>query len=255
MTQAKAFWTVAAMTGELRTEPLPEPADGDVRVRALYSGVSRGSEALVFAGHVPESEYDRMRCPFQAGAFPFPVKYGYASVGLVEDGPPELKDRVVFCLFPHQDRYVVPADAVVPLPHDLSAKRAVLGANAETALNALWDAAPRVGDRIAVVGGGVVGFLVAALAARIPGTQVQLVDVDPRKETTARVLDVPFAHPDGASGGCDLVVHASGKGAGLATAIALAGFEATVLELSWYGRGDGPEGLRLGHGEATLRAG
>jgi threonine dehydrogenase-like Zn-dependent dehydrogenase len=238
MTQAKAFWTVAAMTGELRTEPLPEPADGDVRVRALYSGVSRGSEALVFAGHVPESEYDRMRCPFQAGAFPFPVKYGYASVGLVEDGPPELKDRVVFCLFPHQDRYVVPADAVVPLPHDLSAKRAVLGANAETALNALWDAAPRVGDRIAVVGGGVVGFLVAALAARIPGTQVQLVDVDPRKETTARVLDVPFAHPDGASGGCDLVVHASGKGAGLATAIALAGFEATVLELSWYGRGD-----------------
>jgi threonine dehydrogenase-like Zn-dependent dehydrogenase len=184
-----------------------------------------------------------MRCPFQDGDFPFPVKYGYASVGLVVDGPPELKDRVVFCLYPHQDRYVVPADAVVPLPHDLSAKRAVLGANAETALNALWDAAPRVGDRIAVVGGGVVGFLVAALAARIPGTQVQLVDVDPKKETTANVLDVPFAHPDDATGNCDLVVHATGKGAGLGTAIGLAGFEATVLELSWYGDGDVPAPL------------
>jgi threonine dehydrogenase-like Zn-dependent dehydrogenase len=243
MTEAQAFWTTQPMTGELRGETLRPPGDGEVLVRALYSGVSRGSESLVFAGRVPESEYARMRCPFQDGDFPFPVKYGYASVGLVEQGPPALQDRVVFCLHPHQDRYVVPAEAVVPLPHDLSAKRAVLGANAETALNALWDAAPRVGDRIAVVGGGVVGFLVAALAARIPGTQVQLVDVDPKKETTARVLEVPFATPDAAAGGCDLVVHATGKGAGLATAIGLAGFEATVLELSWYGSGDVPAPL------------
>jgi hypothetical protein len=243
MTEAHAFWTTDRMTGELRSVTLTEPGAGEVRVRALYSGVSRGSEALVFAGQVPESEQQRMRCPFQDGDFPFPVKYGYASVGLVEAGPAELRDQIVFCLYPHQDRYIVPADAVVPLPHDLSAKRAVLGANAETALNALWDAAPRVGDRIAVVGGGVVGFLVAALAARIPGTQVQLVDVDPTKETTARVLDVPFVHPPDADGGCDIVVHATGKGAGLGTAIGLAGFEATVLELSWYGSGDVPAPL------------
>ena len=243
VTQAQAFWTTAAMTGELRREILPQPGPDEVRVRALFSGISRGSEALVFAGQVPEGERERMRCPFQAGDFPFPVKYGYASVGLVEAGPPELLDRVVFCLYPHQDRYVVPAQAVLPLPQDLSAKRAVLGANAETALNALWDAAPRVGDRIAVVGGGVVGFLFAALAARIPGTRVQLVDVDTNKETTARVLDVPFTTPDAAEGDCDLVVHATGKAAGLGTAIALAGFEATVLELSWYGSGDVPAPL------------
>lgn len=242
-TQAHAFWTTDRMTGALQAETLRAPGADEVRVRALYSGVSRGSEALVFAGQVPESEYGRMRCPFQAGDFPFPVKYGYASVGLVEDGPAALKDRVVFCLYPHQDRYVVPADAVLPLPQDLSAKRAVLGANAETALNALWDAAPRVGDRIAVVGGGVVGFLFAALAARIPGTQVQLVDVDRKKETTARVLDVPFATPEQAEANCDLVVHATGKGAGLGTAISLAGFEASVLELSWYGSGDVPTPL------------
>ncbi|MBK1697569.1 zinc-dependent alcohol dehydrogenase [Rhodovibrio salinarum] len=243
MTQAQAFWTTAKMQGELRGETLPPPGDDEVLVRALYSGISRGSEALVFAGHVPESERTRMRCPFQAGDFPFPVKYGYASVGLVEQGPAALQGQVVFCLYPHQDRYVVPADAVIPLPDDLSTKRAVLGANAETALNALWDGAPRVGDRIAVVGAGVVGCLVAALAARIPGTQVQLIDVDPKKETTARVLDVPFATPDNATGGCDLVVHATGTGAGLGTAIALAGFEATLLELSWYGAGDVPAPL------------
>jgi NADPH:quinone reductase-like Zn-dependent oxidoreductase len=243
MTEAHAFWTTDRLTGDIRSEMLPEPGADEVRVRALYSGVSRGSEALVFAGQVPESEHQRMRCPFQDGDFPFPVKYGYASVGLVEDGPAALKDRVVFCLYPHQDRYVVPADAVVPLPGDLSAKRAVLGANAETALNALWDAAPRVGDRIAVVGGGVVGVLVAALAARIPGTQVQLIDTDAKKETTARVLDVPFAAPEDAVGDCDLVVHATGRGTGLGTAIGLAGFEATVLELSWYGAGDVPAPL------------
>lgn len=243
MTEATAFWTVAPFAGELRREALPAPGPGELRVRARYSAISRGSEALVFAGRVPESEYRRMKAPFQAGAFPFPVKYGYASVGVVEAGPAALLDRWVFCLHPHQDRYVVPAEAVVPLPDDLPAGRAVLGANAETAVNALWDAAPRVGDRIAVVGAGVVGCLTAALAARLPGTQVQLVDVDPAKAPVARVLGVPFAAPDSASGECDLAVHASGTAAGLDTAIGLAGFEATVLELSWYGTQEVPVSL------------
>jgi threonine dehydrogenase-like Zn-dependent dehydrogenase len=243
MTEATAFWTVAPGAGALRRETLPAPGPDEVRVRARYSAVSRGSEALVFTGRVPESEYWRMQPPFQAGAFPFPVKYGYASVGVVEAGPAELQGRTVFCLHPHQDRYVVPASAVVPLPDDLPAERAVLGANAETALNALWDAGPRLGDRIVVVGAGVVGCLTAALAARIPGTRVQLVDVDPAKAPVARALGVAFAAPDRAAGECDLAAHASGTAAGLDTAIGLAGFEATVLELSWYGAGELPVAL------------
>jgi threonine dehydrogenase-like Zn-dependent dehydrogenase len=170
-----------------------------------------------------------MRAPFQQGDFPWPLTYGYSSVGVVEQGPPALRGRAVFCLHPHQDRYVVPAAAVHPLPEGVPPGRAVLAANLETAVNALWDGAPRVGDRIAVVGGGAVGLLVAWLAGRLPGCRVQLVDLQPARAALAGRLGVGFALPD------DLVIHASGQGAGLQTALRLAGFEATVLELSWYG--------------------
>lgn len=237
-----AFWTVAPGTGELRTEALPALRAGEVRVRALYSGISRGTESLVFRGDVPASEYQRMRAPFQQGDFPGPVKYGYISVGIVEDGLGEqaaaLRGRTVFCLHPHQQRYVVPVDAVVPLPDGLPAARAVLAANMETAINAVWDAAPSVGDRIAVIGAGVVGTLVAWLCARIPGTQVELIDIDPRRGAPAAAIGLALRAPDTAecSRECDLVIHASGSAAGLRSALAIAGFEATVLEMSWFGQ-------------------
>ena len=173
---ARACWIEAPGRAAIRPESLAAPRDGEVRVRALHSGVSRGTEALVFRGEVPASEHARMRAPFQAGDFPGPVKYGYASVGVVEAGIDRLIGQTVFCLHPHQTQYVVPATAVHPLPAGLPPARAVLAANMETAINALWDASPRLGDRIAVVGGGVVGLLVAWLASRVPGCQVELVD-------------------------------------------------------------------------------
>src|SRR5690606_14131971 len=191
--EARAFWITAPGRGEIRAEALAPPADGEVLVETLYSGISRGTESLVFAGRVPPSEYERMRAPFQAGDFPAPVKYGYASVGRVLDGPAELRERVVFCLHPHQTRYVVPASAAHPLPDDVPPGRAVLAANLETAVNGLWDAAPALGDRIAVVGAGTVGCLAAWLAAGIPGTRVELVDVDPGKRAAAEALGVRFA--------------------------------------------------------------
>jgi threonine dehydrogenase-like Zn-dependent dehydrogenase len=237
MIEARAFWLATPGRGELRRTDLSPPGPDEVLVRALASGISRGTECLVFMGRVPESQHQTMRCPFQEGDFPAPVKYGYASVGLVEAGAPELVGRNVFCLHPHQDRYVVPKDAVVPLPDDLPAARAVLGANMETALNALWDGAPRLGDRIAVVGCGTIGALVAALAARLPGAKVEIIDIDPTRAGLAASLGCRFAPPAAAEGEADLVVHASGSAAGLATALALAGFETKVLELSWYGDG------------------
>jgi threonine dehydrogenase-like Zn-dependent dehydrogenase len=233
--QARAFWVAEPGRGEIRTERLAKPRDGEALVRTLFSGISRGTEALVFNGKVPHSERERMRAPFQVGAFPAPVKYGYCNVGVVEQGPASLLGRHVFCLYPHQTRYVVPVDALHLLPPDVPAGRAVLAANLETAVNALWDAAPRVGDRVTVVGAGVVGCLAAWLAARIAGTQVELVDIDERKAAAARALEVPFRVPSAARGDADVVLHASGTGAGLATALALAAFEATVVELSWYG--------------------
>src|SRR5438128_9726850 len=140
MADARAFWIVEPGRGEIRPETLPTPSNGDVVVRALYSGISRGTEALVFRGRVPPSEWERMRAPFQAGRFPAPVKYGYASVGRVEQGPRELQDRTAFVLHPHQTRYVVPADALHVLPESVPPERAVLAANLETAINGVWDA-------------------------------------------------------------------------------------------------------------------
>jgi threonine dehydrogenase-like Zn-dependent dehydrogenase len=233
--RARAFWIAAPGRGELREAALAVPGPEEVLVRALASGISRGTESLVFRGRVPPSQYRTMRCPFQEGDFPAPVKYGYASVGLVESGPAALCGARVFCLHPHQDRYIVAADAVLPVPASVPDARAVLAANMETALNGLWDGAPRLGDRIAVVGAGTVGALMAALARRIPGTQVTLIDLDERRRALATALGCAFAAPDAATGEADLVIHASGNPAGLATALRLAGFEATVLEMSWYG--------------------
>ncbi len=234
-TASQACWTVAPGRAEIRSEALPPMASGEVRVRTLHTGVSRGTEGLVFRGEVPASEAQRMRAPFQAGEFPGPVKYGYVNVGVVEAGPADLLGKAVFCLYPHQTVYQVPAQAVVPLPSGVPAARAVLAANLETAINALWDAAPCIGDRISVVGGGTLGLLVAWLAARLPGCEVQVVDTEAGRADVARALGAGFALPPDARPGADLVVHTSGQAAGLATALQLAAFEATVLELSWYG--------------------
>ena len=226
---AHAFWLRAPGHGEIRPVALPEPGRDDVVVRTLRSGVSRGTETLVFRGGVPP------RAPFQEGEFPGPVKYGYLNVGAVEEGPPELRGRTVFCLYPHQTAYVVPAGAVTVVPDDVPPARAVLAGTVETAVNALWDAAPLVGDRVAVVGAGMVGCCVARLLARFPGVEVTLVDVDGSRAEVAATLGARFARPEAAAGGRDLVVHTSGTSAGLQRSIELLAPEGTVLELSWYG--------------------
>ncbi|WP_083001773.1 zinc-dependent alcohol dehydrogenase [Halomonas sp. GT] len=235
---ATAFWVTHPTHGELKQEPLASPDDNEVRVRALYSGVSRGTESLVFNARVPKSEYSRMRAPFQAGEFPTPVKYGYCNIGYVEQGPDHLFDKTVFCLFPHQDYYVVPVDAVLPLPDDVPAYRAVLTANMETAINGVWDANPMLGERVCVVGAGVVGALVAYLCAQIPGVEVHLIDINPERETLAAHLGIPFCTPEQAPTDQDCVIHASGQPDGLRLAMGLLGNEGRVIEMSWFGEGD-----------------
>lgn len=254
--EARAFWVREPGVGEIRHAPLPEPGAGDVVVRALRSAVSRGTESLVFGGRVPASQHAVMRAPFQDGDFPGPVKYGYLSVGVVEAGPDHLRGRTVFCLHPHQTTYVVPAAAVTLVPDGVPVHRAVLAGIVETALNALWDQPPLIGDRIAVVGAGVLGCSVARLASQVPGTTVTLVDVDPSRAPVAEALGVAFATPEGASDGCDLVVHTSATSAGLQRSLDLLAPEGTVLELSWYG--DEPTTVSLGgsfhSGRLNLRA-
>jgi hypothetical protein len=237
---AEALWYVGPGRAEIRQERLLPLAEGMVRVCALYGSISRGTEALIAAGKVPSGEYQRMRAPFMGGSFPFPVKYGYSTVGRIEAGPDRLIDHTVFALHPHQTVFDVPADAAVPVPPGVPASRAVLAANMETALNATWDADPVPSGPIAVVGGGVVGALVGFLLARAPGAQVTLIDINPAREKLARALGLGFAHSGGAPVDCRLVVHTSGDPRGLATALDIAGDEATILEMSWYGAGDVP---------------
>jgi NADPH:quinone reductase-like Zn-dependent oxidoreductase len=242
----RAFWIVAPESGEIRDEPLEEEAEGgdSVFVRTLFSAISRGTETLVYKGKVPPRDWAHMRGPFQRGEFSFPVKYGYSNVGRVENGPAGLRDRDVFCLYPHQTAYSVPASAIVPLPESVPPGRAVLAANMETAINATWDARIVVGDRVAVVGAGVVGCLAAYLAAKIPGAEVTLCDVDARKASVATALGVAFALPEELTTGADVVFHASGAPEGLEAALRLARPEGAVVELSWFG--DRAVSLRLG---------
>jgi threonine dehydrogenase-like Zn-dependent dehydrogenase len=238
-----AYWLRRPGVGEIRPVTVPEPGPDDVLVRTLRSGVSRGTETLVYRGGVPPSHYAIMRAPYQDGDFPGPVKYGYLNVGVVERGPDRLRGRTVFCLYPHQTAYVVPADAVTIVPDDIGPDRAVLAGTVETAVNALWDAAPLLGDRVTVVGAGMVGCCVARLLARFPGVRVTLVDVDASRAGVAAAIGVDFVTPDDAlrrrpgdgPGDQDLVVHTSATSAGLQLALDLLTAEGTVLELSWYG--------------------
>ncbi|HEY4251046.1 MAG TPA: zinc-binding alcohol dehydrogenase [Roseomonas sp.] len=237
---ARALWTIAPGACAIREEALPPRAPDQALVRTLVTGISRGTERLVLAGRVPESQWPVMRAPLMGGDFPFPVKYGYSAVGIVEDGPDALAGRRVFCLHPHQDRFLAPAAMCVPIPDAVPDTRAALGANMETALNIVWDARPLPGERMLVIGAGVVGLLTAFLLARIPGAEVVVTDIDPARRTVAEALGARFAAPAEAPGERELIIHASAAPAGLRGALALCAFEARILEASWFGDQDCP---------------
>lgn len=230
-----ALWYVAPGRSEIRPVQLGPLAAGHVRIHATHTALSRGTESLIHAGLVPKEEYERMKSPLMEGTFPFPVKYGYCAVGRVVEGPPEWSGQAVFCLGPHQTVFDAPVELVQPIPPGVPMARAVLAANMETALNAVWNGAAGPADKIAVVGAGVVGALTAYLCGRLPGASVTLVDVKQHRSQLANHLGVDFATPDDAPKECDIVFHASASPAGLATALSLAGNEADVVELSWYG--------------------
>ncbi|MDX2202137.1 MAG: zinc-binding alcohol dehydrogenase [Hyphomicrobiaceae bacterium] len=244
MRVARAIWYAGQGRVELRTGRLGPLAPGLARVRTLYSGISRGTERLVFTGAIAESEWQRMRGPNQEGDFPFPVKYGYCATGIVEEGPAQLLGKTVFCLHPHQEAFDATPGELAVIPAEVPARRATLTANMETALNALWDSGAGPGDRIVVVGAGIVGLLVAALAARLPGAEVTSVDVNAARRPIAEALGAAFAPPEAAPRDADVVFHASASSAGLNTAIRAAGLEGTIVELSWYG--DRPVTVDLG---------
>jgi 2-desacetyl-2-hydroxyethyl bacteriochlorophyllide A dehydrogenase len=238
--QAHALFYAAPRKAELRLCDVRFVARGEqsvhVLVRTLWSGISRGTEKLIFEGQVPESEFERMRAPFQEGSFPFPVKFGYAAVGVVEEGCAGLRGKKVFALYPHQTLFALPREAVVPLPEAVPPRRAILAANMETALNAMWDAGACPGDKVVVVGAGAVGLLVASLASQLPGAEVTVCDVNPTRAPAALLIGAGFRSPEQlGEAEADVVFHTSATAAGFETSLIAAGFETRIVELSWYG--------------------
>lgn len=233
MNDAQALWTVAANRCEIQKETLPDPAPDQRRIRTTATGISRGTERLVLMGRVPPSQHATMRCPLQQGDFPFPVKYGYSAVGTIDHGPDT--GRRVFVLHPHQDRFLAPATMCAPIPDTVPDTRAILAANMETAVNLLWDARPLLGERTLVIGAGVVGLLAAYLLARIPGLDITVCDIDPRRRAITETLGAHFCAPEDAPAERDLVIHASADPAGLRRALELCAFEARIIEASWFG--------------------
>ncbi|MEP1443670.1 MAG: zinc-binding alcohol dehydrogenase [Hyphomicrobiales bacterium] len=246
--QTRALFYEKAGLGTLKTVKLPALAANEILVDSLYSGISRGTESIVFNGKIPKSEWQAMRCPHQNGDFSFPIAYGYAVVGKViaiGSGITKLfAGETVFVLHPHQENIIIAEDMARPIPENVPANRAVLSANMETALNAVWDANLEAHHKVSVVGGGVVGLLTAYVAAQDSSTPVTLIDINPNKQKIAEKLGLNFALPKNAKDGQDVVFHTSANGAGLQTAINLLAFEGQVIEMSWYG--DKPVQLSLG---------
>ncbi len=243
--EATAFWITGPGAGLLQDEPLRPRGPDDLLVRTLRSAVSKGTELLVFGNRVPRDQYQLMACPHMGGTFPFPVKYGYCNVGCVEEGPTALCGRRVFSLFPHQTRFVLPAHDALPVPDEVPTERAVMAASMETAVNATWDSRIAVGDRVAVVGLGVIGGLVAYLAQAVPGTSVTAYDINPDRRALAEQLGVAFVPAPSTTvpAPYDVVYHTSASADGLQTALAVSGVETRIIELSWYGDRAIPLGL------------
>jgi len=240
----RAYWATAPYAGEIRETALAPSEEDGLIVKALYSGISRGTEALVAAGRVPRSQHGAMRCPFQEGDFPFPVKYGYSSVGEVVDGPDSWLGVKVFCLYPHQTLYRVSADDVQLLPEELPPQRAVLGALMETALNGVWDSEAKAGDRVIVLGAGVLGLLTAWLLNALPGSEVMLVDIEPERRGITEKLGLAFALPEEIVQPADVILDCTGSPDALGRALAWTVLESRIVEMSWFG--DRPVTLPLG---------
>ncbi len=224
----QALWIVEKQSANLQQASL----GNGVLVRTLYSGISRGTEKIVLNGEVPESEYQRMRCHGQEGEFSFPVKYGYCSVGEVLEG--SLAGQQVFVLHPHQDYFRIPEERLHLLPETVPASRAILAANMETALNINWDAELVKGERVAVIGAGVVGSLSAYLA-KDQGADAVLIDKNAQRASVAAELGIEFLTPEAVSGEFEKIIHTSASEAGLTLALNLAKEEGRIIEASWYG--------------------
>jgi 2-desacetyl-2-hydroxyethyl bacteriochlorophyllide A dehydrogenase len=236
--EAVSVWLPRAREVELRRESVANVQPSDVRIAAIASAISHGTEMLVFRGLVPEGlELD---LPTLRGSFTFPIKYGYASVGRVVEAGADVGclavGDAVFVHHPHQSTYVVPATMPIRLPDGLDPLLGVFLANVETAVNVVVDAAPRLGERVAVFGQGVVGLLITQLLRRTGVSQIVVVEPVAQRRDLALALGADVALESGGSiSDVDLAIEVSGNAAALDAALNSVAFGGTVVVASWYG--------------------
>lgn len=245
---ARAYWVERPGKGSLRQEALSLPApEGYSLIETWVSGISPGTERLVGLGNVPPECWGVMDCPFMAGSFELPVKYGYCLVGRALNGA--YLDQWVFTMHPHQDYAIVPENRLLPLPEYLPPLRATLIPNLETALNAIWDSEYQPPEPVAIVGGGIVGVLIAFLLKTAWGHPPVIIELDKQRRQQLKSLpwEFPVMAPDASPREAfSLCFHTSGQGSGLQTALDSVGFEGRIVEASWFG--DRPVSLHLGGG-------
>lgn len=232
---AREYWTEAAGSGGIRAADIPAPGPGEVLIETEVSGISPGTETLVHRGQVPAEVADLMAAPHQLGTLDFPVSHGYLNVGVVRRGPAELLGRRVFTLSGHRSHLVVPESACHVVAAEVPSERALLAGVAEVGLNAVWESQASLADRIAVIGGGLVGLVTALLAARVSPARLQVIETDPRRRAAAGELGLDAVPPEQADGDNDVVLHTSATQQGLRRSLEITGDDATVVEMSWYG--------------------
>lgn len=228
-----ALWHTSPEKSEIKQAASFEISGEICEIQSLYSLVSTGTERLVATGKIPTGLYNSMQVPYMEGDFSLPVKYGYSLVGEVVKGP--LLGKTVHLLHPHQDYCKVAAADVFPIPDEVPAVRATLASNLETAVNAVWDSGVSVGDRVAVVGFGIIGSLVARLLAQLPAVSLTILEKDPDRIKMAKSMGFEVSPNENLSTPLDIAFHCSSTAAGLQTCIDTVGLEGKVIELSWYG--------------------
>ena len=231
MRKARALWHTSASQSQIKEVELS--ANPACVVKSLYSLISTGTERLVSRGQVPHALYASMKVPYMEGEFSFPVKYGYSLVGEVQEGPEEILGKKVHLLHPHQDYCRVQASELTVLPGEVPPLRATLASNLETALNSIWDSGVSVGDRVLVVGFGIIGSLTARLLQSIAGVEVWVYDLDAQRSELASASG--FHIVDRMLYDFDIAFHCSSSSKGLQSCIDHIGFEGKVMEMSWYG--------------------
>jgi len=236
MGKVRSLWHLSDSQSVIKENTAQNPSPSFLKIQSHFSLISTGTERLVACGEVPGSVHDDMKVPYMEGAFPFPIKYGYSLVGKVITEGHSMTGKLVHAMHPHQDFCLINESDLFEIHSNIPAQRATLASNLETALTAVWDAQVNIGDRVLIVGFGLIGSLIARLLSFIPAIYFQIIEIDKERIQHAEKLGFPVSAILRKHSKFDIAFHTSATAEGLQTCIDGVGLEGKIIELSWYGK-------------------